>query len=145
MLIKIERMNKNHLENIKNKLNKEFDEFWSFNVLKSELENPLSEYIVAIYNDEVVGYAGIWQPIDEAHVTNIVTRIDKRHNNIGTQMLENLIGIAKEKKLKCVTLEVNEHNENAIKLYEKLNFKKIGRRKKYYNNVDDAIIMTLNI
>ena len=58
-------------------------------------------------------------------------------------MLEKIIDIAQKKELESVTLEVNEHNEIAIKLYEKYNFKKIGKRKRYYNNVDDAIIMTL--
>lgn len=145
MLIDIKKMNKDHLEEIKNKLSEQFDEFWNYNVLENELENPLSEYIVAIYKGEVVGYAGIWKPLDEAHVTNIVTRIDKRHNKIGTQMLKKLVEMAKENELKCVTLEVNEHNKNAIKLYEKFNFKEVGRRKNYYNNTDDAIIMTLYI
>ena len=145
MLIDIKKMNKDHLEEIKNKLSEQFDEFWNYNVLENELENPLSEYIVAIYKGEVVGYAGIWKPLDEAHVTNIVTRIDKRHNKIGTQMLKKLVEMVKENELKCVTLEVNEHNKNAIKLYEKFNFKEVGRRKNYYNNTDDAIIMTLYI
>lgn len=145
MLIDIKKMNKDHLEEIKNKLSEQFDEFWNYNVLENELENPLSEYIVAICKGEVVGYAGIWKPLDEAHVTNIVTRIDKRHNKIGTQMLKKLVEMAKENELKCVTLEVNEHNKNAIKLYEKFNFKEVGRRKNYYNNTDDAIIMTLYI
>ena len=58
-------------------------------------------------------------------------------------MLEELINIAKSKKLSCVTLEVNVHNDIAIRLYEKYNFKEVGRRSKYYNNIDDAIIMTL--
>ena len=49
------------------------------------------------------------------------------------------------KKLKCVTLEVNVHNEIAINLYKKYNFIEVGRRKKYYNNIDDAIIMTKEI
>ena len=58
-------------------------------------------------------------------------------------MLEELIKIAKEKKLKDITLEVNVNNIPAINLYKKYNFKEVGIRKKYYNNSDDAIIMTL--
>ena len=150
MNITIEKMTKEHLEKIKeNKikenLKEDFDEFWNENVLKNELENPASTYIVA--KDEqnnIVGYAGIWQPIDEAHITNIVTKKDKRRNKIGTKMLEELIKVAKEKKLKDITLEVNVNNIPAINLYKKYNFKEVGIRKKYYNNTDDAIIMTLN-
>lgn len=145
MNIIIEKMTKEHLDKIKENLKEDFDEFWNENVLKNELENPASTYIVA--KDEqnnIVGYAGIWQPIDEAHITNIVTKKDKRRNKIGTRMLEELIKIAKEKKLKDITLEVNVNNIPAINLYKKYNFKEVGIRKKYYNNTDDAIIMTLN-
>lgn len=144
MNIIIEKMTKEHLDKIKENLKEDFDEFWNENVLKNELENPASTYIVA--KDEqnnIVGYAGIWQPIDEAHITNIVTKKDKRRNKIGTRMLEELIKIAKEKKLKDITLEVNVNNIPAINLYKKYNFKEVGIRKKYYNNSDDAIIMTL--
>lgn len=145
MKIKIEKMTKEHLEQIKDILQEQFDEFWNSNVLNNELNNPLSEYIVAICEEEVVGYAGLWQSIDEGHITNIVTKKDKRGNNIGAQMLEQIIILAKKKNLKNVTLEVNEHNEIAIKLYKKYNFIEVGKRKKYYNNIDDAIIMTLHL
>ena len=145
MDIKIEKMTKWHLEQIRDILQTEFDEFWNAEVLSKELENPLSTYIVAISDNKVVGYAGLWQPCDEAHITNIVTKLDKRGNKIATKMLEELIEIAKNKDLNCVTLEVNVHNEIAIKLYEKYNFKEVGRRPKYYNNIDDAIIMTKEI
>lgn len=143
MNITIEKMTKEHLEQIRNILVTEFDEFWNANVLEKELENPLSEYIVATSENEVIGYAGLWQPCDEGHITNIVTKLDKRGNKIASKMLEELIKIAKNKNLKCVTLEVNIHNEIAINLYQKYNFKEIGKRPKYYYNTDDALIMTL--
>ena len=145
MDITIKKMNKEHLSQIKDILEIQFDEFWNAEVLKKELENPLSTYIVAIEDKQVVGYAGLWQPIDEGHITNIVTRLDKRENKVATKMLDELINIAKERKLKCVTLEVNVHNNIAINLYKKYKFKEVGRRPKYYNNTDDAIIMTLEL
>ena len=143
--VKIEKMTKAHLEQIKDTLKEQFDEFWNEEVLRKELENPLSTYIVAVSEDKVVGYAGLWKPLDEGHITNIVTRKDKRGNKIATNMLEELINISKNENLKCVTLEVNIHNDIAIKLYQKYNFKEVGRRPKYYNNIDDAIIMTLEL
>ncbi len=146
MNILIEYMNIEHLKKIKDKLLNEFDMFWNENVLKTELENPASTYIVALdENNDVVGYAGIWQPIDEAHITNIVTRKDKRQQKVGTLMLEKLIKIAKQRNLESITLEVNVNNIPAINLYKKYKFKEVGIRKKYYYNTDDAIIMTLNL
>ena len=145
MDVKIERMTKAHLEQIKDILQEQFDDFWNVSVLENELENPLSTYIVAINQGDVIGYAGLWVPTDEGHITNIVTKKDKRGNKVATKMLANLIEIAQNKGLKNVTLEVNIHNENAIKLYNKYKFKKVGRRPKYYYNTDDALIMTLDL
>ena len=145
MEIEIQKMTKEHLDEIKDILITEFDEFWNAEVLEKELENPLSTYIVAISDKQVVGYAGLWQPIDEGHITNIVTRLNKRGNKVATKMLEELIEIAKARSLNCVTLEVNVHNEIAINLYKKYDFKEVGKRPKYYNNIDDALIMTKEI
>ena len=123
----------------------EFDNFWNYEILKQEFLNTNTTYIVAKQNETIVGFAGILTIVDEANIMNIVTKKDKRNLGIGTLLLQNLIQISKEQNLNSVTLEVNEHNIPAIKLYEKFNFTKVGLRKKYYNNTDSAIIMTLYI
>ena len=79
----------------------------------------------------------------EIHITNIVTKSSKRHIGISSKLLEALIEASKNIKASILTLEVNEKNTNAIKLYEKYNFKKVGCRKNYYNQNENAIIMTL--
>ncbi len=139
----INEMSISHLEEIKDILSTEFDDFWTYSVFKSELENPNSQYFVAIRNDEIVGFAGIWKAIDDMHITNIVTKISKRHLGIASMLLEKLIEVSKEENVNSLTLEVNENNTYAIKLYEKYNFKKIGLRKNYYAQNENAIIMTL--
>lgn len=139
----INKMSISHLEEIKDILSTEFDDFWTYSVFKSELENPNSKYFVAIENDEIVGFAGIWKAIDDMHITNIVTKISKRHLGIASMLLEKLIEVSKEENVNSLTLEVSENNTYAIKLYEKYNFKKIGLRKNYYAQNENAIIMTL--
>lgn len=143
MEIVINRMTLPHLLEIKDELISEFDNFWTYSIFEKELENPNSQYFVALINNEIVGFAGIWKVLDEIHITNIVTKISKRHMGIASKLLENLIETAKFKKASLLTLEVNEKNTNAIKLYEKYNFKKIGLRKNYYGQNKNAIIMTL--
>ena len=59
-------------------------------------------------------------------------------------MLEYLINMCKNGKIKTLNLEVNSQNTIAINLYKKYNFKEVGLRKKYYNNTYDAILMSLN-
>ena len=76
---------------------------------------------------------------------NIVVKKKFRCNGIGKKLLENLIDLSKETNLDSLILEVNWKNEPAINLYKKNGFKRIGIRKKYYNNIDDAIIMKLDL
>ena len=144
--VEILAMTVSDLELIKESLLTDFDNFWNFNTFKSELLNPNSKYIVAKKNNTIIGFAGIWKSVDDIHITNIVTAKKYRKQNIGSLMLSELIQIAKnEKDITSITLEVNSNNIPAQQLYKKFDFKVVGIRKKYYNNIDDAIIMTKNL
>ena len=109
--------------------------------IKNDFIEDHSKYIVAKVNNEIVGFAGIKIILDEADIMNIVTRVDKRGNGIGSLLLGNLINLASLLNCTCINLEVNENNDPAIHLYEKYSFARIGLRKKYYNNTDNAILM----
>lgn len=124
----------------------DYDDFWTENILKSELENPNSKLIIAKANDLIVGFGGIWKAIDIIHITNIVVKKDLRCKGIGSIILDNLINIANNyNDTTSITLEVNKNNLSAIHLYTKFNFKEVGLRKRYYNNIDDALIMTKDL
>ena len=141
-MIIIDNMELEDYEKIENILEKDFDDFWTKGVFISELKSDNSKYIVAKENDDIVGYAGIWiSPVD-VEITNIVVKKSKRRKGIGCLLLEKLIEITKDLKIDNISLEVNENNYSAIKLYEKYEFKVVGMRKKYYNGKDNAIIMT---
>jgi len=134
------------LELIKDNLTTDFNDFWNYNILRQELENENSTYIVAKQNSIIVGFGGIWQSVDDIHITNIVARKDLRRIGIGSSILEKLIEIAREKSAKTLTLEVRASNVCAINLYTKYNFKQLGTRKNYYKSpTEDAVIMTLSI
>lgn len=144
--VEISIMTISDLELIKDVLLLDFDDFWNYNTFKSELLNPNSKYIVAKLNTEIVGFAGIWKAVDDIHITNIVVAKKYRRKNIGFLLLSNLIKLTEnEKDITSITLEVNSNNIPAQKLYEKFGFKVVGIRKKYYNNLDDAIIYTKDL
>lgn len=126
-------------------LSSDYDDFWSPETLKAELANKNSHYIVAKLNGEILGFAGIWKSVDDIHITDIVVKKSYRRNGIGNLLLQKLIELTKKLNYTELTLEVNVNNEIAKKLYLKFGFKELGVRKKYYNNTDDAIIMTLYI
>jgi ribosomal-protein-alanine N-acetyltransferase len=141
--MEIHTMRISDLDEIKENLIEDFDDFWNYEIFKEELANNNSRYLVLRYNNEIVCYGGIKLILDEADVMNIVTKKDKRNMGFAKFILNELIAIAKEENCKQITLEVNENNKPAIHLYESFNFKQVGLRKKYYNGTDNAILMTL--
>lgn len=130
------------LESMKDTLYSDFDNFWSYNILKNELLSNNTTYIVAKENNRVIGFAGIMTCLDEATLNNIVVRKDFRQKGVGTELLETIIELCGNLNMKTLTLEVNASNIQAINLYKKFGFENLGIRKKYYNNTSDAIIMT---
>lgn len=142
MNLEIYNMTDYDLSLIKDILIDDFDDFWTYDVLQEELNNPNSEYFVAKLENNILGFAGIWKAVDDVHITDIVVKKSNRQTGIGSKLLEKLIQTAKSQNFNSITLEVNEHNQPAINLYLKYAFKNVGFRKKYYNNKDNAIIMT---
>ena len=71
-------MTTQNLEEIKNSLESDFDDFWNYSIFKSELQNPNSKYFIIKNNDEIIGFAGIMIIIDIADITNIVVKKNYR-------------------------------------------------------------------
>jgi [ribosomal protein S18]-alanine N-acetyltransferase len=91
----------------------------------------------------IVGYAGMWIMVDEAHITTIAVRDTWRGRGLGEVLLASLVGAASEGGANRVTLEVRVSNETAQRLYRKYGFREEGVRKRYYSdNNEDAYIMT---
>lgn len=107
----------------------EFDDFWNENILKSELENPTSYYIIAKLENEIVGFAGLNFILDEAHISNIVIKKTHRNKKIGSKLLSELIEKAKSTS-SLITLEVSEENPVAIHIYKKYGFETVRKKKK---------------
>lgn len=137
-------MSLDDLNKIASNLNN-FDDFWTFGIFKDELINPKCHYIVAVEDENILGFGGISVVLDEANINNIAVRVDKRDIKIGSKILQNLIDISKSLNCSFITLEVNVKNSPAIKLYENFGFKNLGIRKNYYNGQTDAYIMKLEV
>lgn len=115
---------------------------WTIESLNGELHNAFAKYFVAVCDNKVIGYAGIWNIIDEGHITNIAVHPDYRSCGVGNSLLNKLIQVCKGLGIFSLTLEVRKSNINAQKLYEKHGFIVEGMRKRYYSdNDEDALIM----
>tara|TARA_A100001011_G_C14205773_1_gene797711 strand:+ start:642 stop:1076 length:435 start_codon:yes stop_codon:yes gene_type:complete len=134
---RIEKIYKEYLSVKENNLNKWSESFFlklflDKNVFFVSLNRPLDGYLIAR------------KTLDEYEVLTLATDINKRRRGIGTLLLTKLINLAKKDKVFRIILEVSENNIAAVSMYQKLGFKKISKRKNYYNNSEgfsDAHIM----
>jgi ribosomal-protein-alanine N-acetyltransferase len=124
-----------------------FGERWTLASFQNELSNSASSYFVATEDNEIVGYAGYWLILEEAHITTIGVDPKHQRRGFGDLLMLDLIEHAAHAGAKWVTLEVRLSNIGAQKMYEKFGFTSLGRRKGYYqdNNEDALIMWTENI
>ena len=81
------------------------------------------------------------QVADEMEILTFGIIPEYRHQGEGSQLLNQMFQYAKENNIQKIFLDVAEDNIPAIKLYEKMGFSLINRRKGYYQNGKiDALI-----
>jgi ribosomal-protein-alanine N-acetyltransferase len=116
---------------------------WTEEAFRNELgHNHFAKYMVMELAGHIIGYAGMWAIVDEAHVTNIALLEAYRGRKWGDRLLDELMKTAAYLGMKSITLEVRVSNEVAQNLYRKKGFRPAGTRKGYYSdNREDALIM----
>jgi len=91
---------------------------------------------------QIVAYAFIRRVADELHILKIAVTPARRGHGIATWFLNHCFTAGARQGANSVYLEVRPSNIPAIELYEKLGFKEIGRRPKYYaDSKEDALVM----
>lgn len=137
-------MTKEDIDDVFNISNLCFSSPWSKSSIASELNNPLAKYIVAKNLDSgyIIGFIGVWIIAGEADITNIAVHPNYRLLGIGGKLLSSLINLCKDSSCYLINLEVRASNVSAQSLYKKFNFINTGLRKGYYENKEDAILMT---
>ncbi|MBQ9264807.1 MAG: ribosomal protein S18-alanine N-acetyltransferase [Clostridia bacterium] len=109
--------------------------------IKEMTTNACARYLVAEKEGSIIGFAGAWIILDEAHITNIAVSAPFRGNGIGRKLTEGLLQYAANLGVVYMTLEVRRSNLTAQSLYKSLNFEYVGVRKRYYeDNGEDAFL-----
>ena len=91
---------------------------WPPHAYRNELQsNRLATYLVARIADAVVGYAGVWLMVDEAHITTFAVDPRWRRQGIGERLLVAVLDVARQRRAREATLEVRLSNLPARRLY----------------------------
>ena len=117
---------------------------WPFDSFENEMNNNSSVFIGAFNEDRLAGYMGSWIIVDEAHITTVAVDPEFRGIRMGKLLVWCMLDICIRRECIWATLEVNDHNTPARKLYEHFGFKTISKRKDYYGKGEDAHIMMLH-
>ena len=121
-----------------------FADPWSERSVASELENPLSLWLVALEDGTVAGYVGSQSVLGEADMMNLAVAPAYRRRGVARALLAALEQALDARQVGSLCLEVRAGNAPAIALYEKLGFRQVGRRKNYYRaEHEDALLMTV--
>ncbi len=119
-----------------------FSDPWPEEILRGELTNPLSLWLVALDGADVAGYVGSQSVLKEADMMNLAVRPDCRRRGLGMALVTELEVRLKGRGVGSLALEVRVTNQPAICLYQALGFTQVGRRPRYYcHPEEDALIL----
>lgn len=143
--VTIRRMREDDLDQVLAIENITFPNPWRRSFFASDIARPDSLCIVAQSSDgRVVGYLVAWGR-DEAHLANVAVHSDWRRQGIGRQLMAAMMRWAAERGGSSVYLEVRASNEVAQRFYAGLGFIPTYRRKGYYENAEDAVVMERDV
>ncbi len=122
---------------------------WTKDVFLGELSRDWAHVCVlrkASAPESILGYCNYWIVQDEIHLLNIAVLESERGKGYGRMMVENLLSVARDQQIRCITLEVRESNSPARRLYESVGFSTVRTRHRYYvEDNEDAIVMHLEL
>lgn len=89
----------------------------------------------------VVGHAVLLAAGDTCDLTRVAVDRARRRLGLGSRLIDSLVAEARVIGLDAMLLEVAETNTAAIALYERHAFEPIDRRRAYYPDGSDALVM----
>lgn len=105
--------------------------------IEKEFEiNPFAKFLVLKEENKVIGYIYYSDIYERAEINQFGIETFHRNCGKGQKLLKKLIEVVD----KSITLEVRKDNISAIRVYEKLGFKRKAIRKNYYDGVDGILM-----
>ncbi len=106
-------------------------------MIEKEILSDTDSVYSYMNGEKTLGYLEIRNVDNVIDIMNLYVNEEERHKGIATALMNEVI---ENEEYSRIMLEVNENNNEALRLYNKLGFKEISLRERYYGE-DTAIIM----
>lgn len=116
---------------------------WSRQVFVEEFNQEFARIEIIRHEDSgrMLAFINYWLVHDEIHVLNVATHPSWRRRGLARKLMDQAIHAGLARGARLVTLEVRRSNEAARLMYERMGFRSVGVRARYYENGEDAIVM----
>ena len=120
-----------------------FSDPWSAEMFESAARSPFFHGLIAREGGEVIGYACQTVLFEDAEILNVAVAPSARGRGVGKALMRGMIKAAKARGAETMFLEVRVSNVAALRLYRGFGFEDGYIRKKYYEDGEDALTMSL--
>ena len=123
-----------------------FPDPWSRRMLAAAVEDRFTLVLVAEGEGApggLAGYAVFRHAADEAELLSLAVAPEARGRGLGRRLSEDGLARVREAGARVCYLEVRPTNDPAVALYRSLGFRQVGRRRRYYRDGSDALVMAL--
>lgn len=100
-------------------------------------------YIVLVAHSSRVIHGSVIASVarDEGEIGRLAVAAAWRRHGIGSSLLQAALDECSRRGVVRIFLEVRAPNQSACSLYEKIGFQRVGLRRRYYQNGEDAVVM----
>lgn len=141
-------MTESHLDKVRSVELTSYPFPWSEGIFRDCIQGGYLCKLIEDESERVCAYAVVSVAVGECHILNICVDGSLRGRGIAREMLRYMLGQASLFGAEEAFLEVRPSNPAAIRLYESIGFREVGRRKNYYPDVDgreDALVMAMSL
>jgi ribosomal-protein-alanine N-acetyltransferase len=121
--------------------NVSFKQPWSPRSFEKALQDEKTDVLVAQSAGRVVGFGVAYAVGDEGEIATLAVDGTARGQGLGERIVRALLELCNRRGARKVFLEVRVSNSSAQRLYERCGFVEVGRRRRYYADGEDAIVM----
>jgi ribosomal-protein-alanine acetyltransferase len=114
---------------------------WSEASLAGEIDGPGRRAVVAVEGDEVVGYVVTLAGGDLVDLLRIAVSPSHQRRGVAGRLLDEVVQAAAADGAGRMLLEVSAANAPALAFYAAADFVEIDRRRRYYRDGSDAVVM----